>query len=158
MEQSLSSLGSTVPGVKVSTTEVTFDTNSDFNLSFFDSSTPPPSVSKKEPDFMSDRDAEGLFESMTSESLFSPVSIKKEDFSSSQDSLFEPMSGGYTSPFTSEESKYTCFSDAASAPCLQQTPLSPVPALSPHCDAPGSRGAHKLNSKSGENIPYQQYQ
>ncbi|XP_018015662.1 ecdysone-induced protein 78C isoform X3 [Hyalella azteca] len=145
MEPSLNSLGTAVPGVKVSTTEVTFDTNTDFNLSFFDSSTPPPSVSKKEPDFLNDRDAEGLFESMTSDSLFSPVSIKKEDFNERQDSsMYEPMSTDYSSPFTSEESKYTSFSDAAVPSSLQQTPPSPAPTLSPRCDTQSARQHSKV--------------
>ena len=132
IDQSLNnSIGGGVPGVK-STTEVTFDTNADFNLSFFESSTPPPSVSKKESDFLNDRDAEGLFESMTSESLFSPVSIKKED-------LFEPMSTDYPSPFTSEDSKFTSFSDSAAPSTIIQTPPSPAPTLSPHCDSQSTR-------------------
>ena len=149
----MAALGSAVPGIKVSTTEVSFDANSDFNLSFFDSSTPPPSVvSKKEPEFLlSDRDTEGLFESMTSESLFSPVSIKKEDLTSntctsSQDSnsLFEPMGADYSSPFTNEDSKYTSFSDAAAPSSARHAPQSPLPALSPKCEpiAPSRAAQH----------------
>lgn len=165
MDQSLGGLGSSVARVKVSNTEVTFDTNTDFNLSFFDSSTPPPSVSKKEPDFLNERDAEGIFESMTSESLFSPVSIKKEDIGGehcvSQDgnvSMFDPMTSAGefgSSPFTSEESKYTSFSDAAVPVGLQQTPSSPLQTLSPRRDGQGSRGSQHHNKlpiiiKSGE--------
>ena len=166
-------LGNGVTNVKVATTEVTFDTNNDYSLSFFESSTPPPSVSKKEPEFMSDRESEGLFEAMTSDSLFSPGSIKKEDdfvdqhnrtdFSSDrpeynndlnqhhrQNSLgLEPMSTAdyISSPFTTEESKYTSFSDTA-APSLQQTPPSPSPTLSPPCEgALSSRNVTSQYSK-----------
>lgn len=110
IDQSLGSLGSGVAEVKVTNPEVTFDTNTDFNLSFFDpSSSPPPGVIKKE-DF-DDRN----FDSVAPDSLFSP-------------------SADY-SPFTTEESKYTSFSDTAQ-PYAQDSASSLSPASTPTLSSP----------------------
>ncbi|XP_066940332.1 ecdysone-induced protein 78C-like isoform X2 [Macrobrachium rosenbergii] len=118
IDQSLGTLGSGVAEVKVTNPEVTFDTNTDFNLSFFEASASPPPTG---------------------------VIIKKEEFderpfeSVAPDSLFSP-SADY-SPFTTEESKYTSFSDTAQpytydstsnlSPASTPTLSSPLPSPSP---------------------------
>ncbi|CAL4111576.1 unnamed protein product [Meganyctiphanes norvegica] len=122
MEQGLNVIGQGVADVKVTTPEVSFDTNSVFNLAFFDkfesqTNSPPPGVIKKE------NFDEGVFD-VTPDSLFSGGSAEAY------------------SPFTTEESKYTSFSDAAtpygthmdssrSSMSPASTPLSPLPSPSP---------------------------
>ncbi|KAK8392211.1 hypothetical protein O3P69_017662 [Scylla paramamosain] len=149
IDQSLGTLGGGVAEVKVTNPEVTFDTSTDFNLSFFDASSSPSSggggsgggvVIKKEE--FDDRQ----FESMGAESLFSP----SQDFS----------------PFTTEESKYTSFSDAAqpfdhihshTTTTTSSTTLSPASTpglLSPlPSPSPGLLHHQKQNYQAADSTP-----
>ena len=135
METGLRSIGSKMKG---SNSDVPgFDSPAEFNLSFFETSTPPHSVPKKESEFINDRDTEGLFESI----IFSPDSIKKEDFSSERsEGLFESMSSDFGGTNTYEESKYAPYPGATTPNSSHQTPPSPLPALSPLGDPLTPRG------------------
>ncbi|XP_076062517.1 uncharacterized protein LOC143037839 [Oratosquilla oratoria] len=114
--ESVGPLGSGGVGeVKVTTPEVTFDTSTDFNLAFFDSATPPPpppGAIKKE-DF-----DDGVFDRVAPDSLFSPTPLTPDTLK------------GEFSPFTTEESKYTSFSDSA-APYSHESVSALSPASTP---------------------------
>ena len=132
IDQKIGTIGAGVADVKITTPEVTFGTSSEFNLAFFDA---PSDGIKKEPEF-----DEPVFDSMAPDSIFSPSS----EFS----------------PFTSEESKLTSFSDSPSGfnsnDCSSS--LSPIstPTISSPLPSPGIISNHLASAviKTGNFTKY----